>query len=62
MNATEVKRNIGKKVLVHYKQLMFVGKLAGFAPGFNNRDVLVHFPGKAKPDRFYASKVEELKP
>jgi len=63
MTDAKLKTLFGKKVLIHARGgLQLIGTLQGYAPRFGQRDVYVLFPGKAKPDRFYASKVEELKP
>ena len=61
MTRKEIEKHTGQKVIVAYKGLQLVGKLLGIAPGFGGRDAFIQLPGIKKPNKFWASKISEIK-
>lgn len=61
MTPQHLQKIIGQKVLVTYRGLILVGKLAGVDPRFGQRDALVTLPGHKRPTKFWCKKISQIK-
>jgi len=62
MTHAELKKAIGKKVLVTHRGLILTGKYVGEPDKFKWRDGLVQLPHEAKPRQFNADKISPYTP
>lgn len=60
MKATDIKKLIGRKVLVTHRGLILTGTLTELRQQFGRHDAMVLLPNNKKPTRFWAEKVKAI--